>query len=61
VIVPTGAKGGFYPKQLPRRAIREAWLAEGTEAYRIFIRSLLSVTDNYVGCQGRPPGRRRRA
>src|SRR5205085_4915480 len=25
---------------------RDAWLAEGTESYRIFIRSLLSVTDN---------------
>ncbi|MCA3255555.1 MAG: NAD-glutamate dehydrogenase [Alphaproteobacteria bacterium] len=46
VIVPTGAKGGFYPKQLPPAADREAWLAEGTESYRIFIRALLSVTDN---------------
>ena len=27
---------------------RDAWLAEGTESYRIFIRSLLSVTDNLV-------------
>lgn len=49
VIVPTGAKGGFYPKQLPSPAVdREAWLAEGTESYRTFIRSLLSVTDNIV-------------
>jgi glutamate dehydrogenase len=48
VIVPTGAKGGFYPKQLPPMSNREAWLAEGTETYRIFIRSLLSVTDNLV-------------
>jgi glutamate dehydrogenase len=48
VIVPTGAKGGFYPKQLPSSADRKAWLAEGTESYRIFIRSLLSVTDNIV-------------
>ena len=48
VIVPTGAKGGFYPKQLPPASDREAWLAEGTESYRIFIRSLLSVTDNIV-------------
>ncbi|MEA3001739.1 MAG: glutamate dehydrogenase, partial [Sphingomonadales bacterium] len=49
VIVPTGAKGGFYPKQLPPIADRDAWLAEGTESYRIFIRALLSVTDNLVG------------
>tara|TARA_R110000782_G_scaffold78293_3_gene156014 strand:- start:220835 stop:225499 length:4665 start_codon:yes stop_codon:yes gene_type:complete len=49
VIVPAGAKGGFYPKQLPNpMADRDAWLAEGTESYRIFIRSLLSVTDNIV-------------
>ncbi|WP_343039921.1 NAD-glutamate dehydrogenase domain-containing protein [Sphingomonas piscis] len=48
VIVPTGAKGGFYPKRLPLSSDREAWLAEGTESYRIFIRSLLSITDNLV-------------
>ncbi|HEY6049371.1 MAG TPA: NAD-glutamate dehydrogenase domain-containing protein, partial [Sphingomicrobium sp.] len=48
VIVPTGAKGGFYPKQLPPMSNRDAWLAEGTETYRIFIRSLLSVTDNLI-------------
>ncbi|ALJ15196.1 NAD-glutamate dehydrogenase [Sphingopyxis macrogoltabida] len=49
VIVPTGAKGGFYPKALPDVALdRDAWFAEGTECYRIFIRSLLSITDNIV-------------
>ncbi|WP_260596785.1 NAD-glutamate dehydrogenase [Sphingomonas endolithica] len=48
VIVPTGAKGGFYPKQLPPASNRDAWLAEGTESYRIFIRALLSITDNIV-------------
>jgi glutamate dehydrogenase len=48
VIVPTGAKGGFYPKQLPPMSNRDAWLAEGTESYRIFIRSLLSITDNLI-------------
>ncbi|WP_395622908.1 NAD-glutamate dehydrogenase [Sphingomonas daechungensis] len=48
VIVPTGAKGGFYPKQLPPASNRDAWFAEGTESYRIFIRSLLSITDNIV-------------
>ncbi|MEO7787018.1 MAG: NAD-glutamate dehydrogenase domain-containing protein [Sphingomicrobium sp.] len=48
VIVPTGAKGGFYPKHLPSPANRDAWLAEGTETYRIFIRALLSITDNIV-------------
>ncbi len=48
VIVPTGAKGGFYPKMLPDPASRDAWIAEGTESYRIFIRTLLSITDNLV-------------
>ncbi|WP_037499210.1 NAD-glutamate dehydrogenase [Sphingomonas jaspsi] len=49
VIVPTGAKGGFYPKHLPNPAVdRDAWFEEGKESYRIFIRSLLSVTDNIV-------------
>jgi glutamate dehydrogenase len=56
VIVPTGAKGGFYPKQLPPVADRDAWLAEGTESYRIFIRSLLSVTDNIVENEVVHPG-----
>ena len=46
VIVPTGAKGGFYPKMLPTPANRDAWLSEGTEAYKIFVRALLSLTDN---------------
>ena len=48
VIVPTGAKGGFYPKQLPPMSSRDSWLAEGTESYKIFIRSLISITDNLV-------------
>ncbi len=49
VIVPTGAKGGFYPKRLPEPAAdREAWLAEGLECYRIFVSGLLDLTDNLV-------------
>ncbi len=49
VIVPTGAKGGFYPKRLPDPAAdRAGWFAEGTECYRIFIRGLLDLTDNLV-------------
>ncbi|MBA4354320.1 MAG: glutamate dehydrogenase, partial [Novosphingobium sp.] len=50
VIVPTGAKGGFYPKHLPDPAKdREGWLAEGKASYQVFIRTLLSLTDNIVG------------
>ncbi|MEJ1115788.1 NAD-glutamate dehydrogenase [Paenarthrobacter sp. CCNWLY172] len=49
VIVPTGAKGGFFPKRLPDPAEdRAAWLTEGQESYRTFIRGLLDVTDNLV-------------
>ncbi|MBV7257402.1 NAD-glutamate dehydrogenase [Pacificimonas sp. WHA3] len=55
VIVPTGSKGGFYPKQLPPISDREAWLAEGIACYRIFIGSLLSLTDNRVGDKTVPP------
>ena len=55
VIVPTGAKGGFYPKQLPPVAQRDAWLAEGTESYRVFIRALLSITDNILDGAVRHP------
>ncbi len=49
VIVPTGAKGGFYPKRLPNPAVdRDAWFEEGRASYQLFIRTLLSVTDNIV-------------
>ncbi|PQZ95889.1 glutamate dehydrogenase [Arthrobacter sp. MYb227] len=49
VIVPTGAKGGFFAKMLPNPAVdRGAWMEEGKASYRIFIRSLLEITDNLV-------------
>src|SRR5690606_15217694 len=47
VIVPVGAKGGFVGKRLPDPAVdRAAWLAEGTECYKTFIRAMLDITDN---------------
>ncbi len=55
VIVPVGAKGGFVPKRLPPTSDRAAWLAEGTEAYKIFIGTLLTVTDNLKGDKVVPP------
>ena len=55
VIVPVGAKGGFYPKQLPAGGSREAVFKAGTEAYKTYIRTLLSVTDNIVGQDVVPP------
>ncbi|WP_104042339.1 NAD-glutamate dehydrogenase [Arthrobacter sp. ZGTC412] len=49
VIVPTGAKGGFFAKQLPDPTVdRSAWMAEGIESYKTFIRGLLDLTDNLV-------------
>ncbi|MBI3675621.1 MAG: NAD-glutamate dehydrogenase [Proteobacteria bacterium] len=46
VIVPVGAKGGFYPKQLPANAAREDVQAAGIAAYKTFIGALLDLTDN---------------
>ncbi|MBV7538846.1 NAD-glutamate dehydrogenase [Duganella sp. sic0402] len=48
VIVPAGAKGGFVCKQMPKDAARETVAAEGEAVYRLFISSLLEVTDNRV-------------
>ncbi|CAM2873545.1 NAD-glutamate dehydrogenase [Legionella worsleiensis] len=47
VIVPSGAKGGFVPKHLPVNGTREEIMAEGISCYRLFIRGLLDITDNY--------------
>ncbi len=55
VIVPVGAKGGFFAKQLPDPADREAWQAEGVAAYRTFISGLLDLTDNRVEGETVPP------
>lgn len=46
VIVPTGSKGGFVCKKLPETGGREAFINEGKECYRTFIRGLLDITDN---------------
>jgi len=48
VIVPTGSKGGFYPKHLPNDGDRAAIYEEGREAYKVFIRAMLDLTDNIV-------------
>ena len=54
VIVPVGAKGGFYPKRLPT-GDREAVAAEVRRCYRDFIRGLLDLTDNRRGDAIVPP------
>jgi glutamate dehydrogenase len=54
LIVPVGAKGGFVPKLMPRGG-RDESQREGVECYRLFIRGLLDLTDNYVGNALVPP------
>jgi glutamate dehydrogenase len=46
VIVPVGAKGGFVPKQMPVSPTREQFQAEGVATYKLFISTLLDITDN---------------
>ncbi len=55
IIVPVGAKGAFVPKQMPLGAGRETVLAEGTACYKIFVSTLLDVTDNLEGDVLVPP------
>jgi len=56
VIVPVGAKGGFFPKRLPDPTMdREGWAKEGRAAYREFISAMLEVTDNLKDGQVVPP------
>ena len=61
VIVPVGAKGGFVPKRLPAGGAREAVQAEGIAAYKLFISTLLDITDNLGTDDGVMPPDRRRA
>ena len=55
VIVPVGAKGGFFCKQLPDPSDRDAWMAEGIACYKTFICGLLDITDNLVDGENVPP------
>src|SRR3954454_20015060 len=57
VIVPVGAKGGFFCKQLPDPGQREAWMTEGIACYKTFISGLLDITDNVVSGETVPPPR----
>ncbi|HEX7965565.1 MAG TPA: NAD-glutamate dehydrogenase [Gammaproteobacteria bacterium] len=55
VIVPVGAKGGFYVKRPPAGGDREAVLKEGVACYQTFLRGLLDITDNLAGTKVVPP------
>jgi glutamate dehydrogenase len=48
VIVPVGAKGGFVPKLMPKGATREVVQAEGVATYKLFMSTLLDITDNFA-------------
>ena len=59
IIVPVGAKGAFVPKTMPAGANRDAVQAEGIACYRIFISTLLDLTDNIeAGAVSPPPNLR---
>jgi glutamate dehydrogenase len=55
VIVPVGAKGGFYPKRSTAGLTRDQVFEAGRNAYINFVSSLLSVTDNIEGSEVVPP------
>ncbi len=55
VIVPVGAKGGFIVKKPAAETDRKAWMAEGIECYKTYLRGLLDITDNIVGGKTVPP------
>jgi glutamate dehydrogenase len=46
VIVPVGAKGGFFPKLMPANPTRDVFMEVGIAAYKTFINALLDITDN---------------
>jgi glutamate dehydrogenase len=55
VIVPVGAKGGFFPKRSTAGLSRDQIFEAGRDAYINFVSSLLSVTDNIEGSEVVPP------
>ncbi len=46
VIVPVGAKGGFFPKSMPANPTRDQFMNTGVAAYKMLINALLDITDN---------------
>ncbi len=48
VIVPEGAKGGFIVKNFDPGASKEEQQKKAIQCYKILIKALLDVTDNYV-------------
>ncbi|MCZ2327874.1 NAD-glutamate dehydrogenase [Bartonella sp. F02] len=48
VIVPVGAKGGFYPHNLPQTNDRALIAEAARQAYIDYITAMLSITDNLI-------------
>jgi glutamate dehydrogenase len=48
VIVPVGSKGGFIVKNVSPKN-RDSFLQAGIECYKLFLRGLLDITDNFIG------------
>ena len=55
VIVPVGAKGGFVCRQLPASGNREQTQEEVVACYKLFMNSMISLTDNLDGDKIIPP------
>jgi len=55
VIVPVGAKGGFFPHNLPRNGDRAQMAEVARQAYIAYVRAMLSITDNNVESKIVPP------
>ena len=53
VIVPVGAKGGFYVKE--SAPDRESFMQLGVTSYKTFISGLLDITDNIIDSKLIPP------
>jgi glutamate dehydrogenase len=55
VIVPVGAKGGFFVKRPPDTGDRQVVVDEAIRCYRLFLGGLLDITDNQVKGTVVPP------
>ncbi len=55
VIVPVGAKGGFFVKRPPEGGDRQAQVDEAIRCYRMFLSGMLDITDNQLKGEVIPP------
>lgn len=48
IIVPDGAKGGFFVKNAEELKTKDEFFSAGIECYKTFLRGMLDITDNIV-------------